>query len=182
MEKLKIPNLSAIQLSELLSTRQTFLLTRFYLKAAAQQSITHWEEITCVGYHPDKGKLEAIVSIKQSVGYSGGLCTNGSKEYVRFFVDFKDGSGFQDMGYTSFKVADISEVPPGPQHPLKYMTHLFIDDEKYRRFLNCDTAVVPTVRAVLQWNSIPSSNPNDIPYYGNVLNADIQLKRRRLFI
>lgn len=182
MEKLKIPNLSAGQLSELLNTRQTFLLNRFFLKAAAAQSITHWEEITCVGFNPDKSKLEAIVSIKQSIGYSGGLCSNGSKEYVRFFVDFKDGSGFQDMGYTSFKVADISEVPPGPQHPLKYMTHLFIDDEKYRRFLSCDNAVIPTVRAVLSWNSIPSTNPNDVPHYGNVVNANIQLKRKRLII
>ena len=131
MENLKIPGLSAEQLF----TRQTFLLQSFISKSAITNSNTTWEELSCVGYNPSKGKLEAIVSIKQSSGYSGGLCSNGSKEYVRFFVDFKDGSGFQDMGYTSFKVADISEAPAGPQHPLKYMTFLYINDEKYRRFL-----------------------------------------------
>lgn len=169
------------QLTQQLYARQTFLLNKVFIPDTQINSITNWEEITCVGYNPDKSKLEAIVSIKQATGYSGGLCTNGSREYVRFFVDFKDGSGFQDMGYTSFKVADISEVPAGPQHPLKYMTQLFIDDEKYRRFLNCSTAVIPKVRAVLSWNVIPSTNPNVNPHYGNIKEANIQLKRRRLF-
>src|SRR3954471_20634937 len=152
MESLKIPNQSPEQLSQLLFNRQTFLLNKVFSQDIQINSINHWEEVTCVGYNPEKGKLEAIVSIKQATGYSGGLCTNGSREYVRFFVDFHDGSGFQDMGYSSFKVADISEVPAGPQHPLKYMTHLFINDEKYRKFLNCHTAVIPAVRAVLSWN------------------------------
>lgn len=175
----KLPKLTAAQFSELEYNRQTFLLNRFFLKDLKAQSITNWEELTCVGFNPEKSKLEAIVSIKQATGYSGGLCTNGSKEYVRFFVDFKDGNGFQDMGYTSFKVADISEVPAGPQHPIKYMTQIFIDDEKYRKFLTCQTAVIPTVRAVLSWNTIPSSNPFATPHYGNVKDADIQLKRKR---
>uniref|UniRef100_UPI0031CE3CAF hypothetical protein n=1 Tax=Chitinophaga sp. TaxID=1869181 RepID=UPI0031CE3CAF len=177
MENLKIPGLS----EEQLFTRQTFLLQSF-TQAAITNSITTWEELSCVGYNPSKGKLEAIVSIKQAAGYSGGLCTNGSKEYVRFFVDFKDGSGFQDMGYTSFKVADISNLPPGPQHPLKYMTFLYINDEKYRRFLACNQAVIPTVRAVLSWNSVPSADPNDKPYYGNVKDVHIQLPRRKFII
>lgn len=178
----KIPKLTAEQLSELVYNRKTFLLNRFFAKDLKAQSITYWEELTCVGFNPYKSKLEAVISVKQSTGYSGGLCTNGSKEYVRFFVDFKDGSGFQDMGYTSFKVADISEAPPGPQHPIKYMTEIFIDDEKYRKFLSCQKAVIPTVRAVLSWNTIPSSNPAIPPHYGNVLEADIQLKPRRRII
>lgn len=183
MESLKIPDQSPEQLSQLLFNRQTFLLSKVFSQdIQINNSISYWEEITCVGYSPEKGKLEAIISIKQSTGYSGGLCTNGSREYVRFFVDFKDGSGFQDMGYSSFKVADISEAPPGPQHPIKYMTHLFINDEKYRKFLNCQTAVIPTVRAVLSWNTIPSSNPNAVPYYGNVKDVNIQLKRRSFIL
>lgn len=178
MENLKIPGLSAEQLF----TRQTFLLQSFISKSALTNSNTTWEELSCVGYNPSKGKLNAIVSIKQATGYSGGLCSNGSKEYVRFFVDFKDGSGFQDMGYTSFKVADISEVPAGPQHPLKYMTSLYINDEKYRRFLSCNQAVIPTVRAVLSWNSIPAADPTATPYYGNVKDVNIQLPRKKFII
>ncbi|SFD89484.1 hypothetical protein SAMN05518672_103743 [Chitinophaga sp. CF118] len=183
MAETKITATTPEQLAQLLYNRQTFLLNKVFTQDIQKfNSITAWEEITCVGYNPEKSKLEAIVSIKQATGYSGGLCTNGSREYVRFFVDFKDGNGFQDMGYSGFKVADISELPAGPQHPLKYMTHLFIDDEKHRKFLDCRTAVIPTVRAVLSWNTIPSGNPNAIPYYGNVKDVNIQLKRRTLIL
>lgn len=178
MENLKITGLSAEQLF----TRQTFLLQSIISGSAITNSNTTWEELTCVGYNPSKGKLQAIVSIKQASGYSGGLCSNGSKEYVRFFVDFKDGSGFQDMGYTSFKVADISEAPAGPQHPLKYMTSLYINDEQYRRFLSCNQAVIPTVRAILSWNSIPAADPAITPYYGNVKDVNIQLPRKKFII
>src|SRR3954471_14143207 len=70
--------------------RNTFLL-QLALGAIQPQSITQWEEIACIGYNPEMRRLEAIVNIKQSTGYNGGLCTNASREYVRFFVDFKDG-------------------------------------------------------------------------------------------
>src|SRR5262245_13842137 len=65
--------------------------------------ITDWEELGCVGYQPQLRRLEAVVQIKRSTGYQGGLCTAGSPEYVRFFVDWHDGAGFQDVGLTSFR-------------------------------------------------------------------------------
>lgn len=142
----------------------------------------NWEEITCVGYSPNTQKLEAVVSIKQSAGYNGGLCSTASLEYIRFFVDFKDGGGYRDMGLTSFKVADISDAPPGAQHPLKYMASIVLDDAKYRKFTDCNHAVIPRVRAVLSWNTVPSSNPNQTPHYGNVFEADIQLQKKTLLI
>jgi len=159
--------------------RKKFLFKQIAIPLATQ-SITFWEELTCVGYNPKEKRLEGIVSIKQDSGYTGTLCTAASKEYVRFFVDFKDGSGFQDMGYTSFKACDISDVPPGPQHPLMYMTQLSINDEKYRKFLDCSKAVIPTVRGILSWNVIPPSNPNYIPYYGNVKDVNVQLQRKSI--
>ena len=162
--------------------RQVFRLNNRTSLFKFPTSITSWEELTCAGYNPQFRRLEAVVSVKQTNGYNGNLCSNASTEYVRFFVDFKDGGGFRDMGYTSFKVADISNAPPGPQHPLSYLAYLFIDDTKYKRFLDCDHAVIPTMRAVLSWNAIPSINPNQAPHYGNVVDADIQLARKtRLF-
>lgn len=146
----------------------------------ATQSITFWEELTCLGYNPKEKRLEGMVSIKQSSGYSGGLCTPASKEYVRFFVDFKDGSGFQDMGYSSFKACDISDAPPGPQHPIMYMSYVYINDEKYRKLLSCNNAVIPTVRGILSWNVIPPPNPNYTPFYGNVKDVSVQLQRRSI--
>ena len=162
--------------------RQVFRLNNLTSFFKFPTNITNWEELTCAGYNPQFRRLEAVVNVKQTNGYNGNLCSNASTEYVRFFVDFKDGGGFRDMGYTSFKVADISDAPPGPQHPLSYLAYLFIDDAKYKRFLDCDHAVLPTMRAVLSWNAIPSVNPNQVPHYGNVVDADIQLARKtRLF-
>src|SRR6266851_5592179 len=46
---------------------------------------TNYEEIGCVGYHPQLKRLEAVVYLTQSSGYSGGILTNGSQEYVRFY-------------------------------------------------------------------------------------------------
>lgn len=162
----------------MLEARNNFLL-QFALGAIEPQSNTHWEEIKCIGYNPQMRRLEAIVDIKHSTGYSGGLCTNASHEYVRFFVDFKDGAGFRDMGLASFKSADISDAPPGPQHPLSYMVYLYINDEQYRRFTDCTHAVIPMMRAILSWNVVPTPNtPNYHPHYGNVRDADIQLVRR----
>ena len=46
---------------------------------------TAYEELGCAGYHPQLNRLEAVVYIKQPSGYSGGICTSGSQEYVRFY-------------------------------------------------------------------------------------------------
>jgi hypothetical protein len=93
---------------------------------------------------------------------------------VRFFVDWGDGSGFQDAGLTSFKAYDISEAPAGPQHPMSHMVYLELQELKHRK--SCRTAVLPKVRAVLGWNEVPSLDPDDIPYYGNRRDAYIQLE------
>jgi len=178
MKEAKKTEESNIELLELSKNRQLFLLNPFTKLFKAQKNITNWEQVTCAGYNPYYQRLESVVSVKQETGYNGNLCSNGSLEYVRFFVDFHDGAGFQDMGYTSFKVANISNAPAGPQHPLSYLAFLVIDDKKHRKFLDCDHAVIPTLRAVLSWNSIPSSNPNQSPHYGNHIDVKIQLDRK----
>ena len=86
---------------------------------------TTYEEVTCVGYNPDKGLLEATIEIKQATGYSGDLCVGGSTEYVRFFVD--DGSGWQDAGLAGVKVHDIpsgQDCAGALDKPLSYIATL----------------------------------------------------------
>lgn len=166
---------------EMLIERNTFRIKQL-ISPLPGRSNKNWEEITCVGYDPNTSKLEAVVAIKQSGGYHGGLCSNASLEYVRFFVDFKDGGGYRDMGLASFKVADISDAPPGAQHPLKYMASILLDDAKYRKFTDCRHAVIPRVRAILSWNVVPTGDPNQTPHYGNVFEADIQLKKKTLLV
>lgn len=134
---------------------------------------TFWEQLICVGFNPGLSQLEAIVSIKRSTGYSGDLCSNGSTEYVAFFIDWGDGAGFQSVGLTSFKVADISNAPPGPQHPLKYMVYHPLDDANHMKC--CNMEVLPKVMAILAWNQIPSG-PGYMPIFGNRLDANIQIR------
>jgi hypothetical protein len=132
---------------------------------------TVWEEVTCVGYNPAAQQLVAVVSIKQTSGYQGGLCLDGSTEYVRFFVDW--GGGLTDVGLTSFTVHDIPDIVPNPPHPIQYMVHLGVDDSTHEKF--CNSPVLPHVRATLSWNVIPSSNPSAVPFFGNWIDAHIQI-------
>lgn len=165
------------EIVELRNQRQLFSLSNLTSTINFRREITYWEQIVCAGYNPYEKRLEAVVNVKRAWGYNGNLCSRGSLEYVKFFVDFKDGSGFHDMGYTSFKVADISDAPAGPQHPVSYLAFMYIDDSAYKKFLDCNHAVIPTLRAVLSWNAVPNFNPFQVPHYGNHLQVDIQLAK-----
>lgn len=66
-----------------------------------------YEQLTCIGYNPDTVNMEATFAIKKLAGYSGNLCTAGSFEYVRFYLDFHDGKGFIDQGSVAINVHDI---------------------------------------------------------------------------
>ena len=178
MKSKKSVQLGHAELQNLTSIRQTALASEFFGASIDLSGNTHWEELTCVGYYPEKTLLEAVVEVKQASGYSGGLCTSGSFEYVRFFINF--GSGYQDVGFTSFKVHDISDAPAGAQHPLEYLAYLELDESQHKRL--CHSPVLPEVRAVLSWNVIPSSNPTDIPTFGNAMDCHIQINPRKLIV
>lgn len=157
--------------------RNQSLINHTFLQSSIfkhQKSITAWEELVCLGYNPELSRIEAIVNIKRSTGYSGNLCSKGSPEYVRFFVDYNDGNGFQDLGLASFRAFNISDAPPGPQHPISYMIFKDVDDFQKKKL--CNNEVIITLRAVLSWNSVPSTDPNDPPVYGNILEAEAVLK------
>jgi len=79
-----------------------------------------------------------VVEIKLQTGYSGGLCSLGSKEFVRFFIDY--GSGFEDLGYASFDVHDISDNR-AVVHPIEYVVQMPLPDTGHRRC--CGSPVVP---------------------------------------
>jgi hypothetical protein len=139
----------------------------------AMASNTGYEELKCVGFNPQFGRLEAVVYVKRQSGYGGGLCSQGSTEYVRFFLSFDDGATWQDRGFASFKVHDM----PGPR-PLEYAVTLGMDPEKKW----CWLENLPKVRAILSWNDLPDpAQPNQPPVWGNVLDARIQVDARRLF-
>ena len=70
-------------------------------------SDTYYEELTCVSFNPATNELWAVVRIKQETGYSGGPCTDGSKEYVRFYVDYNRDGTWVDEGAVNFDAHDL---------------------------------------------------------------------------
>src|ERR671922_80177 len=142
---------------------------------------TTYEQLTCIGYNPALGQLEATVQIKLPTGYLGDLCSAGSFEYIRFFADF--GGGWQDLGYTGFNVHDIpnsNDCAGRPTKPLTYVASL--PWRPRERF--CFWPLLPNVRAILSWQTIPpAGNPNFNQVWGNPLDRHVQIRPRpRIFV
>jgi hypothetical protein len=136
----------------------------------AKAGDTSYEELTCVGYEPGVGRLEAIISVKREAGYSGDVCTDGSTEYVRFFIDRERDGTWEDLGITSTRVYDV----PGDK-PLDYAASLQLDEAERL----CSEPNLPRVRAILSWqDKPPAGEPDHQPVWGNRLDADIQIEDR----
>lgn len=131
------------------------------------QGDTSYEKIACVGFNPQLNRLEAVVYINQDSGYDGNVCSNGSREFVRFYLSYDNGTTWQDQGLTTFTVYDV----PGPK-PLEYDATLQISPaEGFCFFQN-----LPKARAILSWNTPPPSNsPDWTPIWGNVVDVQIQI-------
>ena len=91
-----------------------------------------YEGLTCVGLNYDEDRLVAILRVKLPCGYSGGLCTQGSQEYVAFWVDWdKDGFGANDyVGTASVNTHDIQKIPSGG---LQYACSIRTDFASHRK-------------------------------------------------
>ncbi len=138
---------------------------------------TAYEQLTCIGYNPALGQLEATVQIKLPTGYGGDLCQAGSAEHVRFFADL--GSGWEDLGATGFIAHDIPNANDCAGHatkPLSYVVSL-----PWRppgRF--CAQPLLANVRAILSWENLPTpGDPNFEPIWGNHLDRHVQIAPRR---
>src|SRR5262249_38390970 len=66
---------------------------------AATSGDTSFEELVAVGLDPNLDLLTGVIEVKRPNGYSGGLCTPGSLEYVAFWVDWGSGA-FEYVGTT----------------------------------------------------------------------------------
>lgn len=138
---------------------------------------THYEELGCVGYHPQQEQLEGVVYIYQPSGYGGGICGSGTTEYVRFYLSFDNGASWQDQGLTSFQSYDIPQGTEGSKR-LEYAVSLKVDPA--RTFCFFGAHLIKT-RAILSWNNPPPANqPNWNPIWGNTREATIQVEPRRI--
>jgi hypothetical protein len=144
----------------------------------AMSGNTTYEELDCVSFNPDQDLLEATVSVKLPFGYGGNLCSAGSREYVRFFLDY--GSGWVDAGLTSIEVHDIPngiDCHDEPRLPLTYTATVKVGPEQRR----CKYPVLPNVRAILSWQVAPTG-PTFTPVWGNVRECHIQVKPRPAWV
>ena len=126
---------------------------------------TAFEQLVCVGYQPQLKQLNAVVSLKQSNGYSGNICSAGSTEYVKFFASTDDGASWTELGLTSFTAWDV----PGP-HPLEFDVTLGVD----LAATCCATVNLVLVRAILSWE-VPPTTATAPVVWGNGLDAHIQV-------
>ena len=136
---------------------------------------TH-EDISCVGFNPDKDLLEATVRIKLPFGYGGNLCQKGSFEYVRFYLDY--GSGWEDAGVAGFNVHDIPNFQDCAHAPDKPLTYVVSKQLEVKRNF-CGRPLLPKVRAILSWDHVPPAGmANWTPIWGNVVERHIQIAPR----
>ena len=133
---------------------------------------TTYEQLMCIGYNPPLEQLEAVVHIKKDSGYGTNLCGNGTREYVRFFVDWNNNGTWVDVGMTYFVAHNLSG-----NKPLEYSVTLNIDPS--HKF--CNFEHLPNVRAILSWDDPPTPNdPNFTPVWGNTMEAQIQIEPYKL--
>jgi hypothetical protein len=141
---------------------------------------TTYEKVSCLGFNPDLDLLEATVQINLPGGYNGLLCSPGSTEYVRFYIDY--GAGWEDAGLAAFNSHDIPntlDCADKKDKPLTYVVTAKLDPKRDI----CTRPVLPKVRAILSWQVMPPvSQPNWPPVWGNVLDEYIQIKPRFLFV
>jgi hypothetical protein len=137
---------------------------------------TFYEEMVCLGYHPQQKRLEAVIHVYQESGYGTDICGSGTPEYVRFYISFDNGATWQDQGMTSFQVYNIPEGTKGKKH-LEYAASLSIEPPVPACWRN----PLVKVRAILSWNDEPDPDaPDWTPVWGNILENTILLETFRL--
>lgn len=142
------------------------------------QSNTTYEEIGCVGFQPQFNRLDAVVYVNQPSGYGGDVCSNGTPEYVRFYLSYDNGATWQDQGLASFTAYDIPEGTEGPKR-LEYAVSLLINPSK--KLCSIDNLLL--ARAILSWNVPPPPNdPGFTPVWGDVHDTRIQIDPLKLLI
>lgn len=137
---------------------------------------TFYEELVCLGYHPQQERLEAVIHVYQPSGYGTGICGPGTPEFVRFYLSYDNGATWQDQGMSSFQAHDIPQGTAGSRRLEFAVSHAV---NPVRRF--CTINPLIKARAILSWNNPPPPNqPDWPPIWGNHVDVDILVEPFRL--
>lgn len=133
---------------------------------------TFYEELIGLGFNPSKDEMEAVISVKRRTGYFG-EGEIGTREYVRFYLDFRDGQGFIDQGCISVNVVNQRKIEKVQETaPICFSVSLRKSSE--RPFF-CNNPIVPRMRVILSWLiEPPADSPNWRPTWGNVEECHMQ--------
>jgi hypothetical protein len=142
--------------------------------AKRYEAVTHWEELLCAVFSPNSSRVMAVVSIRQKEGYSGILRRHGSIEFVRFFIDWLDGSGMQEIGLSHFKVCDAVDNELRPRVPSYHFLSCGFEAGRYSDLVR--RGIQPQVRAVLSWNYVPEIDVEFMPVFGNRVDSLISVE------
>jgi len=130
-----------------------------------------YEELECLGLEYNLERLVATFRVKKPNGFSGGLCSKGSLEYVAFWADWEDTCEWTYLGTVTVNTHDLPVPPDG----LEYSAILPVDLSTVRR--PCKEPRIARIRAVLSWESAPSTtDPDALNYWGNRVDAHVQIK------
>ena len=132
---------------------------------------TSYEELKCIGLYPEENFLEAVLEVKRPNGFLGDLCSPGSYEHVRFFIDWNGDGDYVDMnddaGVTSVNVHDI---PEARQVRLCYGL-----GKRFKALrATCQKPYIVKLRAILSWQQVPTG-PSFVPVWGNIRECWIQI-------
>jgi hypothetical protein len=126
---------------------------------------TTYEELSCAGYNPETGMLGAVLQINRSTGYSGGLCSAGSTEYVGFWIETAPGV-WQALGVAQVQVHDLAAVASGTKVRYAVLRAANLPPEL------CANIRGIRLRAVLSWQ-VPPTGPFFDPQWGNVVDTHV---------
>ena len=133
---------------------------------------TTYEQLDCLGLDYNVERLVATFRVKLNGGYSGGPCDNGSKEHIAFWADWDNTCKWTYLDTVSVVVHDFDPIPADG---LNYSAVLKVNLDKYRR--PCKEPKIGRVRAVLSWNTLPSTtDPDALPYWGNRVDTHVQIR------
>ena len=135
-----------------------------------------YEEVECLGLEYNLERLVATFRIKKPAGYSGGLCSPGSKEYVAFWVDWNDTC---EWTYINTVAIDVHDIQTLPADGLAYSAILPVDLNVIRRPCGGPKGgpKIGRIRAVLSWSTPPSTiRPDALNHWGNRLDAHVQVR------
>ena len=132
---------------------------------------TSYEQLECLGLDNQAAQLVATYRVKRPTGFSGPPCSAGSTEYVAFWADFDDDCVPTYLGTVAVAAHDYITMPAGG---LSYAAVLPLDLGAYRRL--CHQPGLHRVRAVLSWNTPPSTtDPDEVPHWGNRVDTHVHV-------